>query len=296
MSRITACLYLASAMALVGANVPIGKAIIAEMPIYLFAFFRFAIASVALSALIASEPGTTLRQLAPRQRRNLVLMSLIGMVGFTILILEGLKRTSATDAGIITASLPAAVALLGVVFFRDRLSRHQIFAIGLAIIGLALIQVTSFDGNGRSAFGNVLVIGAVICEALFVILAKGLSTILKPVRLALSANLVGLILTLPLALPDLLRFDITEYTPLTIALAVWYALAASVFALLLWYRGLPHVETATAGLFTAALPLTALAVSATFLGETIGATQLFGAALVIAAIWLGAGALRRPAL
>jgi probable blue pigment (indigoidine) exporter len=61
-----------------------------------------------------------------------------------------------------------------------------------------------------------------------------------------------------------------------------------VFCLWLWYGGLPHVETWLAGLATAAMPVTALAASALYLGETIGPVRLAGAALVIAGIVLGA--------
>ena len=71
-------------------------------------------------------------------------------------------------------------------------------------------------------------------------------------------------------------------------LGTWYALAASVICLWLWYRGLPYVETWLAGLATAAIPLAALATSALYLGETIGGWRLAGAALVIAGIVLGA--------
>ena len=57
-------------------------------------------------------------------------------------------------------------------------------------------------------------------------------------------------------------------------LGTWYALAASVICLWLWYRGLPYVETWLAGLATAAIPVVALATSALYLGETIDPHQV----------------------
>ena len=47
------------------------------------------------------------------QWRDLTLMALLGLVGFIVLMFEGVRRTAAADAGIITAALPAVVALLG---------------------------------------------------------------------------------------------------------------------------------------------------------------------------------------
>jgi drug/metabolite transporter (DMT)-like permease len=217
-----------------------------------------------------------------------MLMSLFGMVGFTVLMFEGLKRTAAADAGIITATLPAVVALLGVIVVGDRLSRAQIGVVALAVAGLVLVQATSAASGASTLPGNLLVGGAVLCEASFVLLGKRLAPPYRPLRLALGANLVGLVVSLPLALMELPTFDPTSVRPEMWALGVWYSLAASVICLWLWYRGLPYVETWLAGLATAAIPVAALGMSALYLGETIGTAKLAGAALVIAAIVLGA--------
>lgn len=287
-SRLAAALSLLAAMTLTGANVAFGKAVIAEFPIYVFVLFRFVVATLALLAIVRTEAGPKLREMTRGQGRDLVLMSLLGMVGFTVLMFEGLKRTAAADAGIITATLPAVVALLGVVVMGDRLSRMQLGAVLLAVAGLALVHATGTATGTSTLPGNLLVGGAVLCEASFVLLGKRLAPPYRPLRLALGANLVGLVLSLPLALMELPSFDPAAVRPATWALGIWYSLAASVICLWLWYRGLPYVETWLAGLATAAIPVAALAASALYLGETIGAAKLAGAALVIAAIALGA--------
>jgi len=156
-----------------------------------------------------------------------------------------------------------------------------------------LVQATSAAGGAATAVGNLLVGGAVLCEASFVVLGKRLAPPYRPLRLALGANLVGLVLAVPLAGIDAADFDVRAVRAEVWLLGVWYALAASVICLWLWYRGLPHVETWLAGLATAAIPLTALAASALFLGETIGPARLAGAALVVAAIVVGALAPRK---
>ncbi len=287
-TRLLAAASLIGAMTLTGANVAIGKAIVAEIPVYVFLLMRFAVAGVALALLARGEPGPKLSQMSGAERRDLALMALFGMVGFTVLMLEGLKRTTAADAGIITATLPAVVAALGVAFAGERLSRMQLFAVGMAVAGLVLVQVTGAAGGAGTLVGNLLVGGAVLCEASFVVLGKRLAPPYRPLRLALGANLVGLALAMPLALIDAANFDAGAVRPEIWLLGVWYALAASVICLWLWYRGLPYVETWLAGLATAAIPLTALAASALLLGETIGPARLAGAGLVIAAIVVGA--------
>ena len=276
-------------MVLTGANVALGKAIVAEVPIYIFMLFRFLLSTAALSALVHWEAGPKLRQMRTGQVRDLLGMAVLGMIGFTALMFEGLKRTSAADAGIITATLPAVVALLGIVVMRDRLTMPQAGAVALAVAGLVLVQATGALRDTATPFGNLLILGAVSCEASFVLLGKRLAPPYQPLRLALGANMVGLGFAAPLALLEM-PFDVAAVSRSIWLLGIWYALSASVFCLWLWYRGLPDVETWLAGLTTAAIPVTALAASALFLTETIDAWKLLGGALVLGAIVLGAGA------
>jgi drug/metabolite transporter (DMT)-like permease len=287
-TRLAAALSLVAAMALTGANVAFGKAIVGAVPVYAFVLFRFTVATAALLLVVRGERGPRLTDMTRGEWRDLVLMALLGMIGFTVLMFEGLKRTSAADAGIITATLPAVVALLGVALVGERLSRAQCAAVALAVAGLLLVQATGAATGASGLVGNLLVGGAVLCEASFVLLGKRLAPPYRPLRLALGANLVGLALSLPLAHGELAAFDWRGLPPWLWALAFWHALTASVVCLWLWYRGLPHVETWLAGLATAAVPVTALAASALFLGEAIDRATLAGAALVTGAIVLGA--------
>ena len=284
--RLAAPALLTAAMVLTGANVVLGKAIVAEVPVYLFMLFRFLVSTTALLALVHREPGPKLRQMRPGQTRDLTFMALLGMIGFTALMFEGLKRTSASEAGIDHRNLARRVALLGVAVMRERLTIAQAGAVGLAVAGL-LLMAAGAEHRTASLFGNLLVVGAVVCEASFVILGKRLAPPYQPLRLALGANMVGLACAAPLALLEL-PFDVAAISGSTWVLATGYALSASVFCLWLWYRGLPHVETWLAGLTTAAVPITALAAAVLLLGEAVDAWKLAGGALVLGAIVLGA--------
>ena len=286
--RFFPALSLVAAMTLTGTNVAFGKTIAVAIPIYVFGLFRFAVASVALAPMARGETGPTLLQMRPREWLDLVLMSLFGMVGFTVLMLEGLKRTAAADAGIITATLPAIVAALGVAFLGDRLTRMQLLAVGLAVAGLILVQTTSAPAGHATFIGNSLVAGAVLCEASFVVIGKRLAPPYRPLRLALGTNLVGLLMIIPFAYGNSAGFEPSSVATEMWLLGTWYSLSASVFCLWFWYWGLPYVETWLAGLATAAMPVAALATAALYLGEEIGAARLIGASLVIAGIVLGA--------
>jgi drug/metabolite transporter (DMT)-like permease len=219
---------------------------------------------------------------------SVMVLGLLGSVLFTLFILEGARRTSGADAGIVTATVPVVVAVAGVVLKRERLTWAQAAMVVLAAAGIGLLQATG--GGASTATGLVLVFLAVLCEASFVVASRRISAVYGPIRLSYAVAGVSLVATLPL--PWLWTAPVIE--PLTAlpwsmwVAAVWYALTASMLCTVLWYRGAPHVPTWMAGLATAALPVSALVVSALVAGEPIGWHRLAGAALVIGAIVLAA--------
>lgn len=289
MTRPLAVLSLGCAMLMTGANVPIGKVIVATLPVYGFAFLRFIAASVLLAGIDRRETGTRLSELTRRDWLDIVAMTLFGMVLYTVCILEGVKRTSGVDAGIILSTLPAVVALLGAIFRRERPGPFQMAAIGLAVAGVALI-LTGGTGpaSGKSSLlGDLLVGGAVACEAIFVLLSRRMSGVLSPMRLAFAGSLVAGVLAMPLAVfsGDLGNLGAVPWT--TWALAAWYTITASILCLWFWYRGVAHVETWMAGVCTACLPLAALTISVVFLGERLSGAQAAGALCVVLAILAG---------
>jgi hypothetical protein len=97
-------LFLIAAMLLVGSNVGIGKSIVAFVPVPLFALLRFVIAMAVLWPLLRVSK---LRRVKAGEWFNLFLQALFGTFGFTLLMLNGVHRTSAVAAGVITSTIPA---------------------------------------------------------------------------------------------------------------------------------------------------------------------------------------------
>lgn len=104
-------------MLLVGSNVGIGKSIVAFVPVPLFALLRFVIAMAVLWPLLRV---TKLRRVKRDEWINLFLQALFGTFGFTLLMLNGVARTSAVAAGVITSTIPAVVALLSWLILKER--------------------------------------------------------------------------------------------------------------------------------------------------------------------------------
>lgn len=282
-------------MLLVGGNIAVGKLVLAEVPVFLFALLRFLIAMLVLA------PGMLLPQVRRGLDRSagkgLFLQAFFGCFLFSLFMLYGVVHTSAASAGIITSATPSLIALLAWLWLRERIGGRSLLAIALAVGGIAVLNLLDSREQGTgSLLGNTLVLGAVMAEAIFAIFSRRLSLSLHPWAMAFGVNLAGLLLFLPLALPQGLAFDWSAPSATTWGWLLFYAISASVLSFLLWYRGIGQVPANVAGLFTGLMPVGAALVGVLLLGERFGSGQALGMALVLATIALGGLAERKANL
>ena len=277
-SRFIAYLLLTASMALVGTYVALSKPLVAVIPVFALAFLRFAIASVAMLPWTFRAEGEA--PLTRTERRLFFLLSFFGNFLFSICMLSGIALTTATAAGVTLATLPAVVALLSRWFLRETLTPRVWIAIALAVAGIVLLQLARSTepapepGSALTMLlGNLLLFGAVVCEAIYVIISKRLSATRSPLRVSALINLLGLLLIAPLGLWQLASFDVGSLTASLWLLLIFYSLAASLFAVWMWVAGLKHVAASHAGVFTVALPIAATMVGIFFLGEAFNWLQ-----------------------
>ena len=266
-------------MALVGAYVGLSKWLVVVFPVFLLAWVRFGIAAAAMAHWVRRAPGE--ERLNSRDRQLLFLESFFGNFLFSICMLFGVSLTSALAAGVIMAAIPAAVALLSWWLLKERITITVIAGITCAVSGIALVSLTKQTGDATgSLLGNLLLIGAVFCEALYVVLGKKLTGRVSAKRISALVNLWGLALVTPFGLYQAWQFDFSAVLPSAWALLVFYSLAASMWTVWLWMTGLKHIPASRAGIYTVLLPVTAAAVGVALLGEQFSAMQV--AAFVLA--------------
>lgn len=285
---------LAASMALVGSYVGLSRLLVAALPVFLLAWLRFGIAALAMAHWVRRGPGD-----APLSRQDRLLLfweSFLGNFLFSICMLLGVQATSALAAGVVMSAIPAAVALLSRVFLLERLSPRVLAAVGCAVAGITLLAVSRHDADaGAEApwWGYALLLGAVLCEASYVVIGKRLAGRVSPRRISALINLWGLALVTPLGLWQALDFDFAAVDAATWVLLVFYALAASVVTVWLWMKGLQHVPAPQAGVFTVMLPLSAALVGVLFLGEPFGRGHLGALALALLGLLLATWPARR---
>ena len=287
--------YLALALStlLVGSYVGLSKLLVAALPVLLLAWLRFGIAAVAMAHWVRRLPGEA--PLSPRDRKLLFLESFLGNFLFSICMLYGVALTSAVAAGVTMAAIPAAIALLARVVLGERIRPRVGWAIACAMTGIAILALaratpgaegSAGGAGGESPWGYALLLGAVFCEACYVVIGKKLTANLSPRRISALINLWGLALVTPLGLWQALSFDFAA-VPLSIwGLLVFYAVAASMVSVWLWMQGLRRVPSSRAGVFMVLLPVGAALVGVGVLGEPFGVAHGLSLLLALAGLLL----------
>ena len=279
-------LCLASAMMIVGAYVGFSKLLVAVFPVFLLAWLRFGIAAVAMATWL--KRGADEAPMDRRTRGLLFLESFLGNFLFSICLLFGMQHATAISAGIIMAGIPAAVAILSRVFLREQMSARMIIAIALAVAGVSALALSRGDAAeaSTSALGTLLLIGAVFCEASYVVIGKRLTGNVSPKRISALINVWGLALVTPLGIWAALSFDFHAVSAGIWGGLVLYALAASMWTVWLWMTGLKIIPASKAGIFTVFLPITSALVGVFFLGEKLTVVHAFAFALALAGVVL----------
>lgn len=282
---------LALAMVIVGSSVVAGKMLVAELPVQLASALRFACAAAVLVPLLLVREGWP--RVSARSLAVMLAQAACGGLLFNVLLLQGLRSTSAGAAGIITSTTPAAMACIAFLLLGERPTRRALAGVALSVLGVAAINLHSvMDGpggpggpGGAALGGNLLVLGAVLAESLFLLLRKAVPEPLSPLAVSTLVTVFGLALFAPGALVEARGFDFAAVGAASWATVAYYGLVVTVAAYLLWFRGVTRVGAGTAGIFTAVMPVSAVGLSALVLGEALGWGHLAGAGLVLAGIW-----------
>ena len=307
-SRTTAIACLILSMSLVGSYVALSKPLTLVLPVFLLAWLRFGIGGVAMLHWLKKpidEPPMT-----PQTQRLVFIESFLGNFLFSICMLYGVSMTSAVTAGVIMAMIPAVVALLSWAFLRERISKRVWVAIVCGVLGIVLYSISNSEqfrqliqrlepnisinhANNSNAItsttswlGNLLLFGAVLCEAAYAVIGKKLTTTLSPKRISALINAWGFALITPFGIYFALQFDFHSVPTSSWLLLVFYALAASVWSVWLWMIGLKVIAASAAGVYTVFLPISAALVGVFVLGEGLNFFQFTGLGLALLGVVL----------
>jgi drug/metabolite transporter (DMT)-like permease len=235
---------------------------------------RFWIASVVLLVL-ARLRGEAL----PRGRTLAALLALggVGYVTQSLCYFFALERISAGLAALLLYFYPAIVVVFAAVLLRDRPRPVAIGCVAVATVGTVL---TIGPVQGGQALGVVLGLGSALAYSLYIL---GSSQVHGVGPLATAATVLSACAVVYGGLALATRPQLPTEPSAWLAL-VGVALIGTVIAVTTFFAALALLGASDTAVVSTVEPVVSIGVAALVLGERLGALQLAGGVLVLAAV------------
>lgn len=272
------------AVLLWGSSFSAMRTVLADLPPLGAVFLRMVIATACLLPFV--------RRLVPGQYRKgdwkiLGAMVLCQPCLYFLFESRALIYTTSAQAGIISACLPLMVALAAFLFLSETIRPTTLVGLGLSIAGVVLL--TLFQAETGSApkpvLGNLLEMGAMASGCGYMILVKRLSDRYDTWTLTAMQVMAGTLFFLP-GVRHVWSADPAIWDVRLICLLVFLGAFVSLGAFGLYNYGISKIEASKASVFINLIPVTAVVMGWTFLGETLNLAQGLSAILVIAGVIL----------
>lgn len=274
-----------------GANFVVAKVTLEEFPPMSLMLLRFALASLLLAPFFFAQ-----KKKVKIKKEDLPKLIAIGVFIVTLNItffFEGIKRTSATDAAILTLIIPITSVLSGWWFLKEKIYLINLLGIALGLVGALIIigvpQILTGTVSPTILLGNSLIILASIS---FVVGATISKRILKKYSTLVVTAIAFLVGTVTSFLPASLEYIqnpswINQVSILGFLGLIYMTLLSSISAYFLFEWGLSKTSVGIADLFQYIEPFVATSLAITILGESLSTSFLIGALLIAAGVYLG---------
>lgn len=198
-----------------------------------------------------------------------------------------LKFTTSSQAGIISSSVPLMVAVGARFALGERLEARKVAGLVLAMLGVAALTLAGDGGGGgeNPALGNFLELMAMVSAAGYMILVKMLCARFAPWRLTAFQALAGTIFFIP-GLWRLIRAGSDVWTTELVLCMLFLGVFVTLGAFGMYNWGISRIPAGRASAFVNLVPVVAVGLGWSLLGEGLNGLQIASGTLVIGGVWL----------
>jgi drug/metabolite transporter (DMT)-like permease len=233
-----------------------------------------------------------LRRIDARDLPRFIVAGLLGMVGYNLPVTVGLQWLPASSAGLLLATEPVWVLVIGLVFLGERAGPRVLVGTGVALAGVAVIAgpaALSPASGTRAVAGAALVLLATLAFGGYMVVLRPLSQKYGPVSATATSSVAG-------ALPYLALAGTAwppRLSPPAGAELLFLALGSTVAGMLLWNLAVVRGGAGISRLLYLE-PVVSVLGAMVFLGEQVTAAVLAGGVLVIAGVLMTGDGMARP--
>jgi drug/metabolite transporter (DMT)-like permease len=280
----------ATVMVVFGSTFVAIKIALEEIEPFTLAFGRFLIALVFFAPFLGRGRGEV-------QAWQLAAMGFLGVTLFFTLQNWGLVYTTAANASIVLSAIPALTAIIGRVALGETLGFVRGSGIFLSMVGVAVVVTGGSPAElyraaagdvvlSGTLLGDLLVLGAALCWALYTVLGRRVVTRLPHAVVTAYTIAWGTLFLAPLTLGEILIRGVSWPSAKVWGALLFLAVAASGLAFFLYLFALTRLQAGEASVYVNLSPVVTLVAAHLVLAEPIALPQLVGAAVVLFGVYL----------
>jgi drug/metabolite transporter (DMT)-like permease len=218
---------------------------------------------------------------------RLLVISLIGMIGYNIGSAFGFAHVSAGIGSLIIGTQPLLIALMGSLIASERLTLAALIGLPVGFLGVVLLvwQDLGVTGDAQGfLLGSGLIFLSGVAWSIYVVVSKPLIQKYGSFSIsAMSLTLCSLVMVPMLARPSTL--DTLAAMSARSWLELGYiAIISTMVASITWNWAAARMTAAAAGAFLYLIPIIGVAAGALILGERLTSGMIMGGALILAGV------------
>lgn len=249
---------------------------------------RFSVAFLILNILWAF--GLIKLQLRGKPKKGILLMAVAQPLLYFIFELYGIEYTSSAISGVIISLVPVGVILISLFFLKEKPKVRQIVFSLLSLAAIVVISLLSNDGEKTYLIGILLLLGAVVCAAVFNILSRSEAERYSPVERTYMMFLIGTVGFNLAAVVGLGRGYLGIMAAAVTSLPFWGAIGylavlSSIGAFLLYNYATSHISSVRASSFSNIITVVSVLAGLFILQERLSVAQLICCVLIIVGVY-----------
>ncbi|MCY4387429.1 MAG: DMT family transporter [Desulfurellaceae bacterium] len=272
---------------------PTGKVALRSIPPFPFAAIRLTIGAALLFLYLHRKNDA--QEMPVNWTPRLVGSFLfLGFTGYLLSVggsYQGLRLTTATNAALLNAASPIAIALLAAIFLREKMSAKMLLGIVISIVGVGVIVARgSWQVITASAYnpGDLIIVATLFAWGIYTTYGRHLMRVVSPLAATTYAYIAG-------ATYLLIACWLTEWEGWQVAetrwdswLAVAYQSTLGTFAHFWYYQAVEILGPSRAGVFINLVPVMAIGIAYVFLDEALTLPHLVGGLIVLVGVGVAA--------
>lgn len=200
----------------------------------------------------------------------------------------GLQFTTASNTGWIIGTAPIFMAVLGFIFYRERITVLQISGIIIALAGLLLL-IGKGDITNISLIqnkGDLLVLGSAFTWGVYSMVNKKISLTYPPLMTILYLFLMMAIIIIPFNMNSAVINSVISLSLTGWVSVLFLGIFCSGIAYVIWAQALRDMESAKVGAFLYFEPLVTVIAAWFLLHEEITLLMIFSGLLITAGVFI----------